>query len=428
MSADQAVLLPPDDPDDELAADLPLLAAPADGVPDIVDTEHGLVELCAALAAGSGPVGLDTERASGFRYGQSAYLVQVRREDVGTFLIDPVALPDLSLLDDVLADTEWILHAATQDIPSLAELGLRPRRLFDTELGARLAGLPRAGLAPVVEHYLGLRLAKEHAAVDWSTRPLPEAWLNYAALDVEVLADLRNALAADLEAQGKAEWAAQEFEMLTRFEGPARRQDRWRRTSGLHRVRSPRGLAVVRSLWTEREELARQRDISPGRVLPDQVLVELAMGAPTTMAELGDRMSGGPRRPHMGLHRHARTWLRAIAHAASLPDDELPPTGTTSEGPPPARAWRDRDPVAAARLAAARASYEQLAADVKVPVENLLTPETLRRVLWSPPTPSSESAVAERLAELGARPWQVGLAVPIIVAALAIDSPDISEG
>ena len=86
-----------------------------------------------------------------------------------------------------------------------------PRQLFDTELAGRILGLPRVGLAAVVEHYLGLSLAKEHSAVDWSTRPLPEPWLRYAALDVEVLDELRNLMGVDLAAQGKSEWARQEF-------------------------------------------------------------------------------------------------------------------------------------------------------------------------------------------------------------------------
>ena len=126
----------------------------------------------------------------------------------GTWLIDPIACPDLAPVAEAIGDAEWVLHAATQDLPCLAEVGLRPARLFDTELGGRLVGLPRVGLAAVVEHYLGLSLAKEHSAVDWSTRPLPEPWLRYAALDVEVLVQVRDAVAADLAAQGKVEWAA----------------------------------------------------------------------------------------------------------------------------------------------------------------------------------------------------------------------------
>src|SRR6478672_8897021 len=122
------------------------LDEPADGVPVVVETERDLARAAEAVANGEGPVAIDAERASGYRYGQRAYLVQVRREGAGTWLIDPVACPDLSPIAEAVADVEWVLHAATQDLACLAEVGLRPSRLFDTELGARLVGLPRVGL------------------------------------------------------------------------------------------------------------------------------------------------------------------------------------------------------------------------------------------------------------------------------------------
>ena len=194
----------PNEPADDLDADQPAdlapdlvpLTHPRDGVPDVVVDERTLMRAAEAIGSGTGPVGIDAERASGYRYGQRAYLVQIRREGSGSWLIDPIACPDLSPVGEAIGDAEWILHAATQDLPCLAEVGLHPQSLFDTELGGRLAGLPRVGLGAMVEHYLGLQLAKEHSAVDWSVRPLPEPWLRYAALDVEVLVDLRDAVAA----------------------------------------------------------------------------------------------------------------------------------------------------------------------------------------------------------------------------------------
>ena len=122
----------------------------------------------------------------------------------------------------------------------------------------------------MVEIVLGLSLEKGHAAVDWSTRPLPADWLRYAALDVEVLVELRDALAAELEASGKDEWARQEFAAIVAAPPAQPRVDPWRRTSGMHRVRKPRQLAIVRELWLARDALARQRDTAPGRILPGQ--------------------------------------------------------------------------------------------------------------------------------------------------------------
>ncbi len=218
---------PPGDavPLTESPDDVVPLTEPRDGLPEVVTTGEALDRATASLARGSGPVAVDAERASGFRYGQRAFLVQFRREGAGTVLIDPVACPDLSELDAALAPAEVVLHAAGQDLPCLAELGYRPRALFDTELAGRLLGFPRVGLAALVEEVLGLRLAKGHGAEDWSTRPLPAGWLRYAALDVEVLVELRDALAQQLEEQGKTEWARQEFAAVLAAKPPGPRTE-----------------------------------------------------------------------------------------------------------------------------------------------------------------------------------------------------------
>jgi ribonuclease D len=405
---------PDHEPEHEPAEAEPALVPldePADGVPDVVTDERRLVAVADALARGSGPVALDAERASGYRYGQRAYLVQIRRAGSGTFLIDPIACPDLGPVAEVIGPQEWILHAATQDLPCLAEVGLTPTRLFDTELGSRLVGLPRVGLAAVVAHYLGLSLAKEHSAVDWSTRPLPEPWLRYAALDVEVLVEVRDRIAADLEAQGKTEWATQEFEALTHFTGPRVRLDPWRRTSGMHRIRNRRGAALVRELWQTREAIAQERDTAPGRVLPDALIIDLATRAPRAAADLATG------RVHKGVRRYQRQWLDAIHRALRLPEQDLPPLTIKSDAPPPARSWADREPVAAARLAESRELLGKFADEHHVPVENLLTPDLLRRVLWTPPAEPTPEAVRAALDQLGARPWQVDIAAPVICAA-----------
>ncbi|WP_084343234.1 ribonuclease D [Piscicoccus intestinalis] len=411
---------PPAKPTAEAALDpgpqLPLVNAPADGVPPVVVEERDLVRAAEALAAGTGPVGVDAERASGYRYGQRAYLVQLRRENAGTWLIDPVACPDLGPIARALDCVEWILHAATQDLPCLAEVGMRPQRLFDTELGARLAGRPRVGLSAVLEHYLGVRLAKEHSAVDWSTRPLPEPWLRYAALDVELLAAARDALEADLRAQGKLEWARQEFDHLLDFTGPPTRPDPWRRTSGIHRLRGRRAIALVRELWWARDEIARARDVSPGRVLPDAALLDIARAAPRTGAALAQATR------HKGATRNVSTWLAAVERGLAVPDSELPPASLPTDAPPPVRAWADRDPIAAARFAQVRDDLAAFSEEHSVPVENVLTPDILRRVVWEPPAPGG---VAEALAARGARPWQVETVAPMIEAALR-DHPDDS--
>lgn len=400
--------------EESTTAPLPLLTEPAEGVPEVITRESELIECAGAIASGFGPVALDAERASGYRYGQAAYLVQLRREGAGTWLIDPVFLPDLEPLDQAIGTGEWILHAATQDLTCLRDVGLVPRQIFDTELGARLLGLPRVGLAAVIEHYLGISLAKEHSAVDWSTRPLPEPWLRYAALDVEVLTEVRNLMGADLAAQGKSEWARQEFVSLLEWR-PVQRQDPWRRTSGLHKIRRPRVLATVRELWWERDRIARDRDTSPGRVIPDTALVDIAQAAPAAPGDLP--------RGHRAIQRNQRAWLAAVERARDLSDEDLPPATVKSDGPPPQRSWANRDPLAAERLTTIRAALTAFAEEHTIPIENVCSPDPLRRVVWRPPTERSVEGFEAALAEHGVRPWQQEIVAPLLVAAFE-DHPD----
>lgn len=396
------------------AAPVPLLE-PREGIPPVIADEAALAEVVAAFAAGTGPVAVDAERASGYRYGQRAYLVQLRREGAGTALIDPVACPDLSGLGEALAGTEWVLHAATQDLPCLREIGMLPDQLFDTELAGRLAGFPRVGLGAMVEGVLGFVLEKGHSAVDWSTRPLPEPWLRYAALDVELLVDLRNSLEKELDRQGKLEWARQEFDAIAAAPPAEPRKDPWRRTSGMHKVRRRRQLAVVRELWQTRDRIAQRRDVSPGKVLSDAAIVEAALGLPANVHALAALNGFGHR---MG-RRQLEQWQAAVDRARALTEAQLPQPGQPVAGPPPPRAWADKDPSAAARLSAARAGVSALAERLTLPQENLITPDTVRRLCWEPPKHVDEESVEAALSGYGARPWQIGLVTPVLVAALA---------
>ncbi|MBB5872427.1 ribonuclease D [Allocatelliglobosispora scoriae] len=391
------------------------LTAPAEGTPVPATTSAQLAEIIDRFKGGVGPVALDAERASGYRYSQRAYLVQLRRRGSGTALIDPVPLPDLSSLDEVLADTEWVLHAASQDLACLAEVGLRPRKLFDTELAARLAGFERVGLAALTEQLLGRSLEKHHSAADWSSRPLPESWLTYAALDVELLVELRDLLVEELAKQGKTEWAAQEFAALVVGGGqPAKvRVDPWRRTSGMHRVRGARAQSRVRALWYARDTIASRRDTAPGRVLPDTAIVAAAEMDPKDERELLLLPGFGGR----SIRRLAQTWLDALAEARELPDSALPTT-PSFDGPPPPHRWSEKDPVAAERLGRCRAVVMSIATELNVPPENLITPETVRRLAWEPPDPIDVTTITAELARYGARRWQIDLLATELAGAL----------
>lgn len=380
----------------------------------VVETQKAIDEVCKAIAAGTGPVALDAERASGYRYSQRAYLVQIRREGSRTALIDPIAFDDLSQLDDAIGGAEWILHAASQDLMCLAEIEMRPTALFDTELAGRLLNLPRVGLAALVESQLQRSLAKEHSAADWSTRPLPDPWLHYAALDVEVLVELRDILDAQLVEAGKREWAAQEFEALLSFTGPPTRKEPWRRTSGIHKARGRRALGIVRSLWEARDAIAADRDITPGRILPDSSILEIAQAMPKDLATL----KGLRAMRNRGPRRFISQWHDAVEQAMGLDEMKLPTIGQRFDGPPPLRSWADKNPEAAARLGACREVVARIAETHNLPTENLIAPGTVRALAWEPPADHTVEAVSAALAASGARRWQIDLAAVELATAL----------
>lgn len=417
---------PGDQSEDAVAAEP--VTVPADGVPDVVRTREDLDEATRALASGTGPLAVDTERAQGFRYTAKAYLIQLRRAGAGTVLVDPTAFEegavraDLSELGRAVADAEWIIHAASQDLPCLAEVGLVPRRLFDTELAGRLLGLPRVSLGALTERALGKSLAKEHSAADWSKRPLPLGWLSYAALDVELLVELRAWETDQLDAAGKADWAAQEFAHLAEHAADPvlRRAEPWRRTAGVHDVRTPRGLAVVRELWLTRDDIAARLDKAPGRVLGDRAISELAIKAEAAASPVLGReglraVSGFSWRQ---ASRFEAEWLAALERAAALPRTDLPVTRPPLAGPPAPRQWGRRFPEAFARWERVRPATVALAEELNLPVENLIGPEAVRRLAWEPPAEISTEAVDAALAASGARAWQRDLVVPVVTPLL----------
>lgn len=411
-------------PINEPLADAPLPAATVARPPHVVDTEDDFVAALDELSHGQGPVAVDAERASGFTYSARAYLIQVSRRGGGTHLFDPVALKDLSPLMDVIGDEEWIFHAATQDLPCLAELGLVPSRIFDTELGSRLLGLPRVGLGTVVAELLGLHLAKEHSAANWSTRPLPEEWLHYAALDVEVLPALRDAVCERLVQADKLSIAEQEFHHLTQWKPAPPKAEPWRRMSGLQSVRGQRNLAIARELWRARDDFARERDIAPGRVLPESSIIAAVLAEPTTVNQLASLRQFHGRFSRTELPR----WWKAIQDGTTTKD--LPAIRGASVGLPNPRNWKDRHPDAFARFTSVREVLLAEAEQREIPVENLLTPDFVRKICWEPPVPADPLAVAAHLTESGARPWQVEATAWLIAEAITASgdkNPKIEE-
>ena len=400
------------------------LLSPAGGVPALIDTHIAFEEALAQLAQGAGPFAVDAERASGFRYSARAYLIQIKRDGGGLHLIDPIAFgpghPLMASLNDLLNTDEVILHASTQDLPCLRELGINPKRLFDTELGGRIAGLPRVGLGPLLESLMGISLAKEHSAADWSVRPLPQEWLTYAALDVELLVQLRNKVESLLIDAKKDAWAKEEFASILLAPPAPPRVDPWRRTSGMHKIKRRDQLAIIRELWLARDEIAKNQDIAGGKLLNDSAIVEIALNPPTNKKEFEKVL-----RP-LGLRarwlENIKIWLDAVARAVALPESQWPAMRTNADTLPPIKLWRDKFPQKFAPLSHARAGIEKIAEENSIPVENLMTPEIVRRICWSPPAgatdQSSPQLVREYLLALGARSWQVDLVGQVITDAL----------
>jgi ribonuclease D len=412
---------------DEVVA-VPLLE-PAEGTPDVIDTEDAFRNALNLLSQGEGPFAVDAERASGFRYSARAYLIQIKRKNGGLHLIDPIPFgPEHSLfaeLNALLNTDEIILHASTQDLPCLRELGINPVKLFDTELAGRIAGLPRVGLGPLLESLMGVTLAKEHSAADWSARPLPKEWLTYAALDVELLVELRDTMNSILEKANKLPWAHEEFASILMAPPAPPRVDPWRRTSGMHKIKRRDQLAIIRSLWVARDGVAAVQDIAPGKLLNDSAIVELAIAAPTNKKEFEKCL-----RP-LGLRarwmENLQLWLDSIAAAVAMPEDLWPAMRTNADTLPPIKLWRDKFPEKFAPLSHARAAIELIAEQNEIPVENLITPEFVRRICWKPPVGATSTLsipeVEKALAELGARPWQIALVAPALAAALLEHEP-----
>ena len=381
----------------------------------LVSTDQELIRLLPGFAASDGPVAVDTERASGFRYSQRAYLIQLRTRQTGVVLIDPVEISGevFASLDDALTTKEWILHAANQDLPSLRQAGLNPQRLFDTEVCARLLGHEKVGLGPLVEEVLGISLAKEHANSDWSVRPLPPEWLTYAAGDVAYLIELEEGLKKELVDQGKQEWAAQEFVHILTQPPPGPKLDPWRSTTDIHTVRTRRGMAVVQQIWTTRDRIAQELDLAPHRIVNDRAIAALATRATDTgVAAVLEGLKWGDWR-HRICKEHIGEFRAAVEAAGALPAEDLPPMRARRPGLPAPGLWARRNPDAAHRWEVVRPAIKELADTLGLPVENLVAPKPLRALLWDP-TGTDPHSVDAQLADLDVRPWQRDLIVPVI--------------
>lgn len=387
----------------------------------LVDTPAAFREAASALAHGRGPFAVDTERASSFRYGDRAFLVQVARRGAGTFLIAPEGHRDevREIFAPVLGGQEWIIHAAGEDLRSLALLGLHPGILFDTELASRIVGHDRPNLAAMVERFVGVELEKGHGHEDWSRTPLPKSWQDYAALDVEYLHELAEALTEVLDAQGKLRWAFEEFAHLVAIYSKAPRPEKsWRDMKGLSSLRDQSGLQIARELWHAREEISQQRDIAPGRLLPNRALLDIALSEPDSPHGL-TRAVGGKGMPS----RDVRRWLGVVERALAADPATWPRRRDPRANATPSKSgWERHYPESWKMLQLCREDIAASAQDLDIRPDILLTPAILRETVWNAPDsgPAWDThQAAAALKKAGARPWQVHLTAPILAAAHA---------
>lgn len=255
---------------------------PPGGVPGIVDSEKALEQVITKLHEAPGAIAIDAERASGYTYSQQAYLLQIKKASTPTFLIDPTLEINYQSLKQVINENNWILHAATQDLPCLYNFELKPKKIFDTELAAKLLQLPRISLLGLLEDRLKISIDKAHSAVNWASRPLRPEWLSYAALDVEFLHSLQDDLHQRLIESEKFSEAEKAFDSLLSFQPNPPRPEAWRGTSGIHKLNSRRQAAIVREVWQMRDQIAQRENLAPHRVCRDEKIIQLALSGAVT--------------------------------------------------------------------------------------------------------------------------------------------------
>ncbi|MDU1225075.1 HRDC domain-containing protein [Varibaculum cambriense] len=347
-------------------------------------------------------VAFDTERASGIRYLDKAYLIQAKGQFAPLVLLDPLVLDDLSDFSEACKNSTWVLHAAKEDLECMEWAGLQAPRLFDTQIAAKLLGYEHVGLGAVTEEVLGVKLAKNHTRENWSLRPLKQSWLDYAALDVEYLVELALALKERLEAAGRLAWAEQEFSYTLAHYRRQSHPEPWRQVKGAGKARSPRQLGLLRELYSQRDEIARERDVAPHRVLPNRDLVDLVLQTPRSYQELSRRPFMKRRQPR----RYARRWWQTIKKVRDLEKEQLP-------GREPPRklheisslaTWEKIDPARAELYRLLKENVSTWAQENQIWAELALSPSAIRQVAayWEP---SQDLQNLLKTAE--ARDWQL---------------------
>ena len=288
-----------------------------------VDTPVVLDKLVRHLA-GCSAVALDTEGDSLHHYPARLSLVQLGVESGEAWLVDTLALGDLSPLASIFGDPAivTVVHAGDNDLAHLKRRhGLPFAGLFDTSIGARFLGGRALGLDVLIAEYLGLELPPSRQKDDWSERPLSAEQERYAAADVQHLIALKERLVEALERAGRLAWVEEECAALAADPAPEPPPDP-DVYAGLKGARelSARSLAALRELYEARERLALETRRPPFKVLSNESLVAVASLLPGDEAGL----AAAPGFTARAIHRWGGVVLAAVARALALPESELP--------------------------------------------------------------------------------------------------------
>lgn len=317
-----------------------------------IRTRDQLADLVAVLA-GTRAIGIDTEADSMHHYTEHVCLIQLTAFRGASWLIDPLALEDLSPLAPILEDPSVlkVLHGGDNDVTSLRrDFGLTFRTLFDTAIAARLLGDTEVGLQALVRNELGIELSKSSQKDDWSKRPLTAKQEAYALSDVAHLMALATRMTDRLAAAGRTEWAREEFAALETLLPGVKRTgpEEFRRIKGSATL-SRRQQAVLRELHVWREARAAAADRPPFKVVGPDVLLALARASPTTREEVARALASYSRQASQ-----IDVVLDAIGRGLALPESELPAREHVERVVLPAaarrhiealRAWRDEEAV-----------------------------------------------------------------------------------
>lgn len=313
--------------------------------PILVDTPQALARTVARLQA-EPAVAVDTESNSFYVYHEQVCLIQfsIPGQD---FLVDPLALSDLSPLGPLFADPaiEKVFHAAEYDIMCLKrDFGFRFANLFDTMIAARILGWKRYGLGSILAERFGVRQDKRLQRANWGQRPLSPEQLRYAALDTHYLLPLRDLMRAELRARRREREAREAFAALPALEWNRHEFD----PEGFWRIKgtrdlSPTGQAVLRELYIYRDEQARARNVPPFKVVSNAVLIRLSERRPATIRELR-RVKGISQ---VIVKRYGRGLLEAIRRGRNAPPPKPParphrPQNAVLERYEALRRWRKR--------------------------------------------------------------------------------------